>query len=132
MANRLEDWLQFVAAQWLRANDIAFCHVANEGKRSAREGMRLIAMGMRPGVHDLIIALAGGVTLWVELKTAKGKMEPAQVDWHERLKKVSHRQSTIQTDSARQMLLELEALILLHAPQTNIPQCASNHPLDKP
>lgn len=133
-ANRLEDYLQYVAAQWLRDNKIAFCHIPNEGRRSRRHAARLLAMGLRPGAHDLIIALPGPTTLWVELKTENGKLSTHQRNWHAELKKVSHHQAQIQTDSARDLLVELERLVLAHVPahcQIHICLCATTYPLDK-
>lgn len=128
---RLEDHLQYVAAQWLRDNKIPFCHVPNEGKRTARDGMRLVAMGLQKGVHDIIIPLDNAVTLWVELKTDSGKLDPPQIKWHDQIEERGHASHVIKTDSPRILLEQLESLILLYAPQTRIHECANTYPLDK-
>lgn len=55
-------------------------HIPNEGKRSPRYAARLKAMGMRPGVSDLFIALGrhGYHGAWIELKSCKGKVSIKQ------------------------------------------------------
>lgn len=71
-------------------------NIRNEGKRSKRECGELKAMGMVAGMPDLFIPspahllngrawhIAHG--LFIELKTPKGKISPAQQVVHERLR----------------------------------------------
>ena len=58
-------------------------HFPNEGRRSPRYGKLLKDLGMRPGVSDLFITMArkGYIGAWVELKTPKGVVSPAQKDF---------------------------------------------------
>lgn len=64
-----------------------FFHAANEGKRTARYQAKLHALGLSPGVPDLIVVhpvtLEGtvypGVAL--ELKSATGRPSAAQIRW---------------------------------------------------
>lgn len=70
---------------------IAFCelqgiigvHIANEGKRSARNGAALKRMGLRKGFPDLFFPYARGGYhgLFIELKaTVKNRPTAAQVE----------------------------------------------------
>jgi hypothetical protein len=68
---------------WVRLHPILdglVIHIPNEGRRSERYGHLLKALGMRPGVSDLFVAMAkrnfNGA--WIELKSAKGKVSPEQ------------------------------------------------------
>ena len=49
------------------------------------------------GVPDFIIALPGGMTLWVECKTAVGKPTPEQLGWGHRLSLLGHRWSIVRS-----------------------------------
>jgi hypothetical protein len=43
------------------------------------------------GTPDFVVALPGGRTVWVECKTAKGKLTQPQAAWIAALNKVGHR-----------------------------------------
>lgn len=51
-----------------------------QGARTARNGARMKAEGMRRGLPDLLLAVARGTHhgLWIEMKTAKGYVNPHQ------------------------------------------------------
>lgn len=76
---------QAIFCRWLRARGILHFSVPNEGKRSVRLAARMRAMGLTPGVADLIIVR--NPTLAIELKAAhrfkerNGGLSPAQVAW---------------------------------------------------
>ena len=53
-------------------------HPANDSRRSARQGARLKAMGMKAGVGDLVLIAVGAPPLMLELKAAKGKQTESQ------------------------------------------------------
>jgi hypothetical protein len=53
--------------------------VPNESN-SKRETMQKMAIGMMPGVSDLILVLPGRV-LFVEIKTPEGRQSPTQKDF---------------------------------------------------
>lgn len=55
----------------------------------AVRGARLKAMGVRPGVADIYIAWLGG-TLWIELKSARGRQSPDQVEFQKRVEAIGH------------------------------------------
>jgi hypothetical protein len=64
------------------AADVRWFHVPNGEHRTQATGERLKRMGVMPGVPDIII-LHAGRTLWLELKSNKGKLSPTQEDWRE-------------------------------------------------
>lgn len=55
-------------------------HVNNKA-RNAIEGNRFKAMGVIPGVSDLVYLRPGGKPLFIELKTEKGTQSPDQKKW---------------------------------------------------
>lgn len=112
MADLLEDRLQYACAEYLRANHIAFFHVPNEGKRSIQGNARMIAKGLMPGVHDLVILLDGARTLWVELKTKNGSISDKQKAWHQRVVKMGFHHQVFRSDCSLEMLEMLEALLV--------------------
>ena len=56
-------------------------HTPNGGKRNAREAARLKAMGVKPGVPDVFVAIPRGEHsgLFVELKAGRNTTTPAQM-----------------------------------------------------
>ena len=56
-------------------------HVANEGKKSISFHVKLKKMGFRAGVPDFIIEYPDGKILYIELKTAKGRLSEPQKLW---------------------------------------------------
>lgn len=62
--------------------------IPNGGKRSGpREGARLKAEGVKPGVSDLLLPLRrhNCAGLWIELKAPKKKPTPEQLAWIRRM-----------------------------------------------
>jgi hypothetical protein len=55
-------------------------HIPNGEKRDKRTAALLKTLGVRPGVPDLCLPLPrrGYCGLWIELKTATGRLSPAQ------------------------------------------------------
>ena len=73
--------LQKFAASLLRLNaapDVIWFHPPNGEARSARTGGKLKAMGVKPGVPDLVVVLPGGHAHFLELKSARGSLSPHQ------------------------------------------------------
>lgn len=77
--------MQFV--NYLRWKRIRCNHSANEGKRTAAEGNKLVKMGMSKGFPDLEIPLPVGNKhgLFIEFKTSKGTTSFEQKKWLEYL-----------------------------------------------
>jgi hypothetical protein len=57
------------------------------GQRNPREGARLKAEGVKPGVSDLLLPIRRGGygSLWLELKAPGKKPTPVQREWIERM-----------------------------------------------
>lgn len=80
MRRHLEDTLQMQVAKYLRIQYprlLAF-HVPNGGKRNPREGARFKAMGVRPGVADILLFWGFNKKAAIELKAGKNKLEDSQ------------------------------------------------------
>lgn len=69
--------VEYLDAIGLRRDCIVFS-VPNEGRRSRAATGVLKAMGMLPGVADLVIVSPGGRCHFLEVKTARGKLSPQQ------------------------------------------------------
>ena len=85
-----EEQEQIALMQWAKFYELThpeLCllfHIPNGGKRSAREGARFKAAGVKAGVPDLFLPVASGEYhgLFIELKRVKGaRVSPAQVRW---------------------------------------------------
>lgn len=109
-----EDRLQYLLCEWMRNNNIMHFHVPNGGKRDKREASKFVALGVKKGVHDLIVLLDGGVTIFIELKTGKNKLQPAQVKFDEWLKKAGHRSHLIHADDFQSGLDQLQSILRLN------------------
>lgn len=86
----LEDSLQMAVAKFLALQypDLLWWHTPNGGKRNAREAGRLKAMGVRPGVADLLFIwkLSGNFidSGAIELKAGKNALQESQKDFQEK------------------------------------------------
>ena len=60
------------------ADRVMWFAVPNGESRSARTGAKLKAMGVRPGVADLVIVLPGGKAAFLELKAEGGRVSQSQ------------------------------------------------------
>ncbi len=87
MKGSSEDAIQIALLEWLRlAHPTAWPwthHSPNGGARNAVTGARLKNLGVRRGFPDLTLWLPRGGFhgLAVELKAAKGKPTPEQIQW---------------------------------------------------
>lgn len=108
---RLEDYIQFQICQYLRQNNIFFFHVPNGAKRSAAEGSRLKALGLIFGIPDLVLCFPQGRTVFIELKTEKGRKSDKQDIVHERLSKMEFHVLTIQTDCHLEAVRQVSEIV---------------------
>lgn len=66
--------------------DCVWFHVPNGGLRNKREAARFRAMGVLPGVPDLVFIMPGPRVLFLELKRRRGKPSAEQAALAERLR----------------------------------------------
>ena len=80
-----EHVIQRQAVQWIRqwTPYVVFAIPNGGGKRTKADGGRLKAEGVLAGVPDLCIP---ALSLFIEMKTATGALEPAQKEVHDRLR----------------------------------------------
>lgn len=67
----------------------AVCLVAvpNGGRRGQRALNQAMLEGLKIGFPDLIALAPGGMCAFIEVKAEKGRVDPNQADWHERLQR---------------------------------------------
>lgn len=78
-----------------RPGEFAFAHDMNGGQRSRSTGGVAKAMGMTAGEPDMRFYLPRGGIGFIEYKTDKGKLSPAQKDRHEQLAALGHDVRTV-------------------------------------
>ena len=62
--------------------------ISNGGKRDAREAARLKREGVKAGIPDIFLPVTQGIYagLYIEMKSEKGRLSPAQRDMLQELK----------------------------------------------
>lgn len=80
-----------------RTRDLPWCSVPNGGKRNAREAALLKAEGVQAGVPDWlcfvvrmvsphnVLEITCGLAIEFKSPSGKGRVSPAQKQWHEQL-----------------------------------------------
>ena len=78
----LEASIQKAVVSWCRTHENALYHdifhIANEGNMTKGEACKRKRQGILAGVMDLCLVLPRGRTLWLELKTKKGRLSKVQ------------------------------------------------------
>lgn len=96
MTGPSESQIQQQICQWLDANGIAYTSIPNNPGRSERHAARLKREGMQVGIPDLLVitpppsAPERGMCVWIEVKSATGRLRTEQEDWHGRLHGMGH------------------------------------------
>ena len=72
--------------EWTHPNILIF-HIPNGERRDARTGHKLKKLGVKRGIPDLFIPAWG---VWIEMKSAKGRLTLEQIDMYEYLERVGY------------------------------------------
>ena len=114
-----ENQLQQAVARLLDHSGLVWCHPPNGGNRTAKTGALMKSMGTKAGVPDVMIFCPFGTSLlqtWaglaIELKVGKNKPTPAQLKWHEDLRRCGWRVEVCSTVD--------EVLSVLHESYPNL------------
>lgn len=70
--------------------DLFAAHIPNGEKRSRLTASILVGMGVKAGVADFVVLLDSGRTLWLELKTDRGTLSPAQREFRATCGRLRH------------------------------------------
>lgn len=94
--------LQYEIVQWSQDNNYYCFHCPNGEKRDLLTGNKLMAMGVKKGVPDLIYIMDNGRVVWVELKTSKGKLSKSQENFKNMLLQKNQEYLLVQADTLEQ------------------------------
>lgn len=104
---------QVTVIQYCDCKRIPVFHIPNGGSRNTREAAHLKRQGVRPGIPDLCIPVARGAyhSLYIEMKTLKGRATDNQRGWIAELRKQGHCAYVCKgADSAMRLIDEYMAL----------------------
>ncbi len=100
--------LQYEIVMWAQEKGYYCFHCPNGEKRDGRTASKLMAMGVKAGVTDLIFILPEGKTLWLELKLRNGKLSKSQEKFKTVLIHRGHNYLEIRADSLEEAVCYLE------------------------
>ena len=95
-----------------RMPDVLFVGGMEAGKRGPRAQVQALATGLTAGHPDLTIFLPGGRTYFIENKVGNGRLSPAQMDRHEKLRKAGFVVEVIRATSKDEAGEKIEAMVL--------------------
>lgn len=116
LQTNLEDHLQMAIAIRLRqmvaaGEQFLWAADQNAAKRSMAQAAKCKAMGLTPGEADLRIYLKNSKIVHIELKTAKGRLSPAQRQRHKELADLGHTVYVVQEASPEAGADTVEAIV---------------------
>ena len=80
-----ESDIQIEVVEWLKSKQsdyrMRFFSIPNEGQRKVWFLNKLVRMGLKSGVPDLVIEFPQGRMVYLEIKTQKGKLSETQQNW---------------------------------------------------
>lgn len=115
LAGPSEDTIQAQVIRWANLQASVYpelarlFHVPNGGQRHAVVAAKLKGQGVKAGVPDLCLPVPrfGCPGLWIEMKTADGRVSTTQKDWIGYLKGAGYRVEVCRSfDEARAALLD--------------------------
>lgn len=90
---------------------LTFFHVPNQLLRTSKLRKIFTALGIRPGVCDLPILIAGGRTIWLELKYNGGRLSGDQDSFADRARALGHIVEVIDATDSLDASKQLYALL---------------------
>jgi hypothetical protein len=85
--------------------------IPNGGMRHPRVGAMLKAEGLLPGSPDLVFAMHGGLTAWLEMKKRKGVLSDVQIGMAAKLNRIGHKVGVAESiEEALDVLMEFGVL----------------------
>ena len=86
-----EKQIQHQVLAWLRFNRFLAWHVPNSGFYNVRTNRyNIVSSDHVAGIPDIHVILPGGEVVFIELKSEKGKLSPAQKAMLEKLASLGH------------------------------------------
>ena len=80
-----ESDIQIDVVNWLKSKQsdyrMRFFSIPNEGQRKVWFLNKLVRMGLKSGVPDLVIEFPQGRMVYLEIKAEKGKLSETQQNW---------------------------------------------------
>ena len=111
-----ESDIQIEVVEWLKEQQkhyrFRFFYCVNEGKRKVWYLHKLVRMGLKSGVPDLILEFPKGRMVYLEIKAEKGKLSETQQNWL-KVSKVFHTPHYVLYGSVDANLSLLEGVLAL-------------------
>ena len=94
-----------------KRDDVLYTAIGNGGKRHIRTAVRLKAEGLKAGAPDMLFVLPHGRCAFLEMKTKRGSLSPAQREWRDVITGNGHLWALCRTlDEAKAFLAAIGAL----------------------
>ena len=111
-----ESDIQIEVVEWLKEQQkhyrFRFFYCVNQGKRKVWYLHKLVRMGLKSGVPDLILEFPKGRMVYLEIKAEKGKLSETQQNWL-KVSKVFHTPHYVLYGSVDANLSLLEGVLAL-------------------
>ena len=112
-----ESDIQIEVVEWLKEQQkhyrFRFFYCVNEGKRKVWYLHKLVRMGLKSGVPDLILEFPKGRMVYLEIKAEKGKLSETQQNWL-KVSKVFHTPHYVLYGSVEANMSLLEGILDLY------------------
>ena len=107
------EWkLQAAAARRLRTIEgILFAAGMESGKRGPRAQVQALATGLAAGHPDMTILLPEGRVMFIEYKTATGRLSPVQIERHAAMRELGHDVEVVKASTEQECADETERLV---------------------
>ena len=121
LRNQAEYELHKNVVEWLRWQkpDCVWFHVYNGAYMSKATAGRGKAMGVLPGVADLVFVLAGGKVGFIELKVLEEGLSDNQKAFHDNVRKLGASTTVARSIEGVQTILKSWGVTFAHARERN-------------